>query len=83
MRNSQTILLAEDNPDDVLLAQIAFERAGLTPRLVVVSNGEEAIRYLKGEDPYADRSRFPFPNLSVRARYGETAAVCGCRIFKS
>ena len=32
-------------------------------RLVVVSNGEEAIRYLKGEDTYADRSRFPFPNL--------------------
>ena len=63
MRSSQTILLAEDNPDDVLLAQIAFERAGLTPRLIVVSDGEEAVRYLKGEDPYADRSRFPFPNL--------------------
>src|SRR2546423_7711665 len=63
MRSSQTILLAEDNPDDVLLAQIAFERAGLTPQLVVVSNGDEAIRYLQGEAPYTDRSRFPFPNL--------------------
>src|SRR5256885_12552240 len=63
MRNSQTILLAEDNPNDVLLAQIAFERAGLTPRLVVGSDGEEALRYLKGESPYSDRLRFPFPNL--------------------
>jgi len=28
-----------------------------------VSNGDEAVGYLSGESPYADRGRFPFPVL--------------------
>src|SRR2546425_9177589 len=62
MKPPHTILLAEDNPDDVLLAEVAFERAGLTSRLLVVPNGEEAVRYLQGAGPYADRLQFPFPH---------------------
>lgn len=64
IKTPHTILLAEDNPDDVLLAQIAFERAGLTTsKLMVVPNGEEAVRYLEGAGVYADRLQFPFPQL--------------------
>ena len=58
-----TVLLAEDDPDDVLLTQIAFERARLANPLQVVRDGEEAIAYLSGEGAFADRDRFPMPIL--------------------
>lgn len=58
-----TVLLAEDNADDVLLLQIAYANVGIRQRLEVVSNGEEAIRYLSGQPPYSDRIAHPFPSL--------------------
>src|SRR3989442_4741772 len=58
-----TVLLAEDDPDDVLLTQIAFERARLANPLQVVRDGEEAIAYLSGEGAFDDRDRFPSPIL--------------------
>lgn len=61
MQESHTILLVEDCPDDVLLTRLAFEQAEITYRLVVVSNGEQAVEYLKGEGRYVDRQQFPIP----------------------
>lgn len=43
-----TILLAEDNADDVLLMKLAFKRAGLNNPIHVVTSGMDAIEYLKG-----------------------------------
>src|SRR2546429_2735405 len=63
MSDRATVLLAEDDPDDVLLTQIAFEKARLANPLQVVRDGEEAIAYLKGEGRFADRNRFPWPML--------------------
>ena len=63
MLNNQVILLAEDDPNDVLLIQRAFQKAGLQNSLRVVSDGEEAIRYLGGGGDYSDRTRFPLPFL--------------------
>src|SRR6476619_4644653 len=59
------ILLAEDNPDDVLIFQIAFRRAVLPYDIYVVRDGQQAIEYLKGSNQYADRQRFPFPDVMV------------------
>ena len=61
--DSATVLLAEDDPDDVWLTQIAFEKARLANPLQVVRDGEEAIAYLRGDGDYADRDRFPWPIL--------------------
>ena len=58
-----TILIAEDNRDDALLIQRALRRANLINPLQVVANGEQAIGYLKGDGPYADRSSYPVPEL--------------------
>jgi CheY-like chemotaxis protein len=41
------ILHVEDNPDDVMLMNLAFNRAGITARLHVVSDGDEAITALE------------------------------------
>jgi len=63
MLKDKIILLVEDDPNDVLLIQRAFQKAGLHNSLKVVRNGDQAMEYLNGEDSYADRDRFPLPFL--------------------
>jgi CheY-like chemotaxis protein len=63
MTDRATVLLAEDDPDDILLTQLAFKKARLANPLQVVRDGEEAIQYLKGAGIYADRNLFPLPIL--------------------
>ena len=59
-----TILLAEDDPNDVILFQRAMERASLSvDSLKVVRDGEKAISYLSGQGLYADRDLYPLPAL--------------------
>jgi two-component system response regulator len=63
MSHNKTILLVEDNPDDVELTRIAFEEAGGEHQLVVVSDGAEAVDYLHGRGRYADRVGAELPML--------------------
>ncbi len=58
-----TILLVEDNPDDVMLFKRALQKAALDYPLRVVGDGEAAIAYLSGEGLYADRNDYPLPRL--------------------
>jgi CheY-like chemotaxis protein len=44
------ILHVEDNPDDVMLMNLAFNRAGVPARLHVVNDGDEAIAALQNGD---------------------------------
>lgn len=57
------ILLVEDNEDDVFFMRRAFKQAGLTNRLELAHNGEAAIQYLSGANPFQDREKFPLPGL--------------------
>jgi CheY-like chemotaxis protein len=59
------VLVADDDPDDVLLLSRAFLTAGLPHRIVHVRNGQEAIRYLSGDAHYVDRFKYPMPRLLV------------------
>jgi CheY-like chemotaxis protein len=58
-----TILLVEDDPNDVLLTQRAFAQASLVNPLRVVMDGDAALNYLAGRPPYDDRTRYPIPSL--------------------
>ena len=58
-----SILVVEDNPDDVLLLQRAFRRANLPNPLQFVSDGQQAMEYLGGSPPYDDRAQYPVPGL--------------------
>lgn len=51
------ILLVEDNPTDVLLAEEALERAKVSNKLHVVCDGVEAMAFLRREAPYTDVPR--------------------------
>lgn len=42
-----TILLAEDNPQDVFLTRRAFRKAGVLADLQVVTNGEDALTFIR------------------------------------
>jgi CheY-like chemotaxis protein len=47
------ILLVEDNPADVELAEEGLQGAGVRVGLNVVRDGDEALRYLRGEGEHA------------------------------
>ncbi|MEV4509674.1 response regulator [Dactylosporangium sp. NPDC049525] len=51
------VLLVEDDPGDVLMTQEAFEEHKVRNKLNVVSDGEEALSYLRREGPHADAPR--------------------------
>lgn len=58
-----TILLVEDNDDDVELTRRAFARSNLISKLVVVRDGQEALDYLAATGAYADRDPTVLPNV--------------------
>lgn len=51
------ILLVEDDPGDVLMTQEAFEHHKIRNSLHVVSDGVEALQFLRGEAPYEGMPR--------------------------
>jgi two-component system response regulator len=52
---SQSILLVEDNPDDVALTLRAFKKSKIANQIVVVADGIEALDYLLGTGKYSGR----------------------------
>jgi CheY-like chemotaxis protein len=51
------ILLVDDDPGDTLIIREAFSDHRITNNLTCVTDGEQAIAYVKREDPYADAPR--------------------------
>jgi CheY-like chemotaxis protein len=51
------VLLVEDDPGDVLMTQEAFEEHKVRNNLAVVSDGQEALAYLRREGGFADAPR--------------------------
>jgi CheY-like chemotaxis protein len=56
-----TILLVEDNPDDVELTLRALKKGRIMNEIVVVRDGVEALDYLFGTGIYADRDTSLIP----------------------
>jgi two-component system response regulator len=61
---SKTILLVEDNDDDVALTLRAFKRSHLMNPVTVVRDGVEALDFLFARGAYADRGFEP-PTLII------------------
>jgi CheY-like chemotaxis protein len=51
------ILLVEDDPGDVVMTREAFEYHKVRNQLSVVTDGVEALRFLRREGPYQDAPR--------------------------
>jgi CheY-like chemotaxis protein len=66
--SSQTalaVLYADDDPDDRLLAQMAHRESGAANPLVLVTDGEEALEYLRRSGRHANRPAGAQPGIVV------------------
>lgn len=61
MIDGKSILLVEDNPDDVELTRRAFRKCNLVNELVVVRDGVEALEYLFGTGEHKGRDARELP----------------------
>ncbi len=64
-KKSFSVLLVEDDLNDIFLVKRAFKMAHIQNPLHVVTDGLEAIGYLRGDGKYADREQYPLPKLMV------------------
>ena len=60
---NRTILLVEDDENDVFFFERAAKLAGMMNPLHVAQDGRQAIDYLQGTGAYADRTEFLLPGL--------------------
>jgi CheY-like chemotaxis protein len=86
--SKSTVLVVEDCGDDAELIRVAFHKAGFEHLFQTFSDVEEARRYLTGQGRYADRDKFPRPDLvlldhqmpgdgTAIVRWGKGAARAG------
>src|SRR6266571_1533857 len=61
--NVFTVLHIDDDPNDTELLRAATRRAEAHFDLQNVEDGEQAMAYLNGVAPFADRLRYPLPAL--------------------
>lgn len=60
--DEKIILLVEDNPDDVALTERAFKKNNIRNRVVVATDGVEALDYVFGSGKYAGQT-LPLPQV--------------------
>lgn len=58
-----TILLVEDNPDDVALTLRAFKKSNILNEVIVAQDGVEALDYLFATGAYRGRNTYQMPQL--------------------
>jgi len=63
MKKDRSVLLAEDDENDVSFLKRAFGHAEITNPLHVASDGQVAIDYLSGAGEFSDRNAYPLPGL--------------------
>jgi two-component system, response regulator len=61
----QTVLLVEDDVNDVFFFRRALEKHRLPFELQVARDGQEAQDYLRGQGKFADRETFRFPKFII------------------
>jgi len=60
-----TILLVDDDENDVLVMTMALKKVGMPCPVRVAKDGRDAQDYLSGAGKFADRSEYPLPCLML------------------
>ena len=60
-----TVLVVENDANDVLLLRRAIKKTGIPCEFRFVHDGEQALAYLSGAAPFDDRVANPFPDLML------------------
>ena len=58
---SKTILIVDDNDDDVYALKRTLKKANITNPQQLAMNGQDAVDYLSGAGKFSDRQAFPLP----------------------
>ncbi len=61
--SDRTILLVEDNPDDIMLTQRALKKSNILNEVVVAQDGIEALEYLRCQGDFANRKDYLLPDV--------------------
>jgi CheY-like chemotaxis protein len=64
-KKERTILLVEDNPDDVELTLRSFKKHNIRNEITVVRDGAEALDYLFATGAYSDRDTTTVPTVII------------------
>ena len=64
-RTNPTVLVVDDDSNDLMLIQSAFQAAGVASGIQTASSGDEAIAYLSGEGKFSDRSVYAYPDFVI------------------
>src|SRR5436190_21083311 len=73
-----TILVVEGDADERMFMERAFRKLGIDSPIQLVSSGDEAIAYMKGEGRYADRKQYAYPSFiltDLKMSHGDGFAV--------
>ena len=57
------VLMVDDSADDCRSIKMALGQADRLNFIGSITDGDELVAYLQGDGPYADRVRFPIPDL--------------------
>ncbi len=60
---ASTVLIVDDNDDHAELLRVAGQRVAPRLSFQAVVDGQEALDYLGGVEPFDDRARYPYPSL--------------------
>jgi CheY-like chemotaxis protein len=63
MSSERSILLVEDNDDDVILIQRALKKGGIDAPVHVARDGDEAVDFLSGAEQSRDAASLRFPTV--------------------
>jgi CheY-like chemotaxis protein len=62
-KDRPTLLIVEDNADDIFFIERIFKQIGARCELKFAHDGMEAIDYLSGKGPFKDRAKHPMPTI--------------------
>jgi CheY-like chemotaxis protein len=65
METTFPILVVEDQESDFILLKRAFERVKVTNTIQWARDGYEALDYLQGKGKFADRFKYPLPDILI------------------
>lgn len=64
-QQTRVVLRIDDNPDDLLLFQLAWEKSRNASPIHCTTSRKEAVDYLEGRGKFGDRDAFPLPAIII------------------
>jgi CheY-like chemotaxis protein len=62
-KDRPTLLIVEDNEDDIFFVERIFKQIGARCELRFARDGIEAVEYLSGRGVFRDRAKYPMPTI--------------------